>query len=49
MQLQIVYPEALESELNPRQRDYFFGLVPTLVLMPTKADPTAWEQAINRV
>ena len=39
MQLQVVNTETLESELNPRQGINSFGLVPTLVLLLTKADP----------
>ena len=31
-------------ELNPRQGSHFFSLVPTLVLVPTKADPITKEQ-----
>ena len=32
-------------ELNPRQGGHSFGLVPTLVLVPTKADPTTKKQS----
>ena len=38
MQLQVVCTKALESELNPRQGGHSFGLVPTLMLVPTKVE-----------
>ena len=44
MRLQVIYTETLESELNPRQGGHSFGLVPTLVLVPTKADPVTKER-----
>ena len=45
MQLQVVYMEVLE--LNPRQ-GIFDCLVPTFMLAPTKADPTAKERSCKR-
>ena len=47
MQLQVACTKALKSELNPKQGCHSFGLMLTLVLVPTKADPTAKEQAVN--
>ena len=41
MQRQVVNTKVFESELNPRQGGYSFGLVPTLVLMPTKVEDKA--------
>ena len=38
MRLQVVCTKALESGLNLRQRAHSFGLVPTLVLVPTKVE-----------
>ena len=49
MRLQVVYTKALESELNPKQGGHSFGQVPTLVLVPTKANPTTKERAVNGV
>ena len=48
MQLQVIYTETLESELNPRQGGHSFGLVPMLVLVPTKTDPTTKKQSCKR-
>ena len=45
MRLQVVYMEVFE--LNPRQ-EIFDCLVPTLMLVPTKADPTAKERSCKR-
>ena len=38
MRLLVVCTKALESGLNLKQRGHFFGLVPTLVLVPTKVE-----------
>ena len=48
MQLQMVCAKALESELNPKQWGHSFSLVPTLVLVPTKADPTTKKQSCKQ-
>ena len=48
MQLQVVYTKAHKSELNLRQGGHSFGLVSTLVLMPTKADSTTKKQSCKR-
>ena len=44
----MVYTEALESKLNEKQRGHSFGLVPTLVLVPIKADPTIKKESYKR-
>ena len=44
----MVYTKTLQSELNPRQRGHFFGLVSTFVLVLTKVDPTMKKQSCKR-
>ena len=44
----MVYTETFESELNPRQGSYSFDLIPTLVLVSTKTDPTMKKQSCKQ-
>ena len=45
----MIYIKAFKSELNSKQESHSFDLVLTLVLAPTKADPTVKEQSCKQV